>query len=65
MLARASKEIDEGKIWLARIYEHPGNHTSFSWSAQQGEIEPGYELEMIRAKAAYEDMLRELENAGK
>jgi len=62
MLAKASKEIDEGKLWLARIYEQPGNHTSFSWSAQRGEIYPGDALEAIRAKAEYEDILAELEN---
>ncbi|MCI4666512.1 MAG: hypothetical protein MRZ79_00020 [Bacteroidia bacterium] len=47
MAARVDREIAEGKLWLARIYRHPGNTLYFEWSEEKGELRPGSLLESV------------------
>jgi len=57
----AAHEIDQGRLWLARMYEQPTNEQVFSWSEQKGEIFPGHALESVEMSLELEDLKRELD----
>lgn len=44
-LKKIQEEKRNGKIWLAKIFEHPGNILLFDWSEDEGELFPGGLLE--------------------
>ena len=50
LLAHIYRRIQEGKLWQARIFLHPGNVLLFSWTERDGETHGGGALKCIEAQ---------------
>ena len=60
MIKHINRRISEGKLWQAKIYEHPGNMVVFSWTERDGETVGGGLIAMQERIENIESQIQDL-----